>query len=389
MAPDPLTPYGNRPMVTPIVNAVNYEYLSFEVLRQITDGEIDGYTYHRDDNPTVREVERKIAALEGAEDCVVCTSGMAACTMVYLTYLKVGDHLIIFHDTYGANYKVSLILERLGVEITWLNADEADKIGEHIRPTTRMIFLETPSNPLCKIIDIAAVRKAADAVTAMVVVDNTFATPYHQNPLTLGADLVVHSATKALGGHNDLMAGAIAGTKEHYNRLWFTRQAIGTTLDAYSAFLLDRGLKTFELRAKAIARSAQTVAEFLAEHTKVSRLSFPGLASHPDHAVAASQMHRGFGGMLAFDVGEDEEDAKRFIAALQTIYHAVSLGATESLICIPYLTTMLYLPPERRTTFGIGRNTVRLSIGIEPAEILIKDIKQALACVAQGVTLDG
>ena len=384
MAPDPLTPYGNRPMVTPIVNAVNYEYLSFEVLRQITDGEIDGYTYHRDDNPTVREVERRIAALEGAEDCVVCTTGMAACTMAYLTYLKAGDHLLLFHDIYGANYKVSLILERLGVEITWLEADQADRMGEHVRKNTRMIFLETPSNPLCKIIDVGAVRRAADAVDAMVVVDNTFATPYHQKPLELGADLVVHSATKALGGHNDLMAGAIAGSKEHYNRLWFTRQAIGTTLDAYSAFLLDRGLKTFELRAEAMARGARTVADFLAEHPKISRLSYPGLESHPGHDVAARQMSRGFGGMLAFDVGEDEEDAKRFIAALQTIYHAVSLGATESLVCIPYLTTMLYLPAERRTIFGVRTNTVRLSVGIEPPETLMKDLKQALACVAQG-----
>ena len=384
MAPDPLTPYGNRPMVTPIVNAVNYEYLSFEVLRQITDGEIDGYTYHRDDNPTVREVERKIAELEAAEDCVVCTSGMAACTMIYLTYLKAGDNLIMFHDTYGANYKVSLVLERLGVEITWLNADEAARIGEHIRANTRMIFLETPSDPLCKITDVAAVRKAAESIEAMVVVDNTFATPYHQNLLKLGAELVVHSATKALGGHNDLMAGAIAGSKEHYNRLWFTRQAIGTTLDAYSAFLLDRGLKTFELRAGAMARGAQTIAEFLAEHLKINRLSYPGLTSHQGHQVASRQMQRGFGGMLAFDVGEDEEDAKRFIAALKTIYHAVSLGATESLVCIPYLTTMLYLPPERRMTFGVRKNTVRLSIGIEPPEKLIKDLKQALACVAQG-----
>jgi cystathionine gamma-lyase/homocysteine desulfhydrase len=370
-------------MVTPIVNAVNYEYLSFDVLRQITDGEIDGYTYHRDDNPTVREVERQIAALEGAEDCIVCTSGMAACTMVYLTYLSAGDHLVIFHDTYGANYKVSLILERLGVEITWLDADEANGIGDHIRPNTKMIFVETPSNPLCKIIDVAVMRKAANAAGAMLIVDNTFATPYHQNPLQLGADLVVHSATKALGGHNDLMAGAIAGSKEHYNRLWFTRQAIGTTLDAYSAFLLDRGLKTFELRAEAMARGAQAVAEFLAEHPRISRLSYPGLDTHPNHAVAARQMRRGFGGMLAFDVGEGEEDVKRFIAALKTIYHAVSLGATESLICIPYLTTMLYLPPERRTTFGVRKNTVRLSVGVEPPDKLVKDIKQALACVAQ------
>jgi len=385
MAPDPLTPYGNRPMVTPIVNAVNYEYLSFEVLRQITEGEIDGYTYHRDDNPTVRHVERQIAGLEEADDCVVCTTGMAACTMVYVTYLASGDHLIIFHDTYGANYKVCLILERLGVQVTWVHADQAERIAEHVRPNTKMIFLETPSNPLCKVIDVAAVRQAADAVGAMVVVDNTFATPYHQKPLELGADLVVHSATKALGGHNDLMAGAIAGSKEHYNRLWFTRQAIGTTLDAYSAFLLDRGLKTFELRAEAMARGARAVAEFLAAHPKISRLSYPGLSSHPGHAVAARQMRRGFGAMLAFDVGRDEEDAKRFVAALKTICHAVSLGATESLICIPYLTTMLYLPPERRTSFGVRKNTVRLSVGIEPPEKLMADLRQALACVAHGV----
>jgi len=384
MTPDPLTPYGNRPMVTPIVNAVNYEYSSFEVLRQITDGEIDGYTYHRDDNPTVREAERKIALLEGAEDCVVCTTGMAACTMVYLTYLKAGDHLIIFHDTYGANYKVSLILEKLGVEITWVDASDVGKIDQEIRPNTRMIFLETPSNPLCKIIDIAAVRKAADTVEAMVVVDNTFATPYHQKPLTLGAHLVVHSATKALGGHNDIMAGAIAGSKEYYNELWFTRQAIGTTLDAYSAFLLARGLKTFEIRAQAMSRGAQAVAEFLEKHPKVSRLSYPGLPGDPGYTIASRQMKHGFGGMLAFDVGQDEDDAKSFIKHLKVIYHAVSLGATESLICIPFLTTMLYLPPERRTIFGVKKNTVRLSIGVEPQERIIEDIKQALECVAKG-----
>ena len=388
MAPDPLTPYGNRPMVTPIVNAVNYEYASFEVLRQITDGEIDGYTYHRDDNPTVREVERKIAALEEAEDAVICTTGMAACAMVFLTYLRTGDHLIIFHDTYGANYKVSLILERLGVDITWMDADDARLIDQQLRPNTKMVFLETPSNPLCKIIDIAAVRSAADRVGAMVVVDNTFATPYHQNPLNLGAHLVVHSATKGLGGHNDIMAGAIAGSKQHYNDLWFTRQAIGTTLDAYSAFILDRGLKTFELRAEAMARGAQTVAEFLSDHPRISRLSYPGLSSHPGHAIATRQMHRGFGGILAFDVGEDEEDAKSFINNLKTIYHAVSLGATESLICIPCLTTMLYLPPERRTSFGVRKNTVRLSAGIEPPERLVADLEQALSSVSEGVALD-
>ncbi|MCK5863046.1 MAG: aminotransferase class I/II-fold pyridoxal phosphate-dependent enzyme [Candidatus Hydrogenedentes bacterium] len=379
MCPDPLTPYGNRPMVTPIVNAVNYEYDSFEVLRQITDGEIDGYTYHRDDNPTVRKVEHQIAALEKAEDCVVCTSGMAACTMVFLTWLRAGDHLIIFHDTYGANYKVCLILERFGVKVTWLDANDADRISKYIQPDTRMVFLETPSNPLCKVLDIAHIAAALSKVKAMLVVDNTFATPYHQHPLELGADLVIHSATKALGGHNDLMAGAIACSKEHYDTLWFTRQAVGSTLDAYSAFLLDRGLKTFELRAATVADNAQKAAEFLISQPKVSHLSYPGLPQHDNHKIAAKQMKQGFGGLMAFDVGDSPEDAKKFIAELKVIYHAVSLGATESLICIPYLTTMLYLPPERRTLFGVRENTVRLSLGIEPVEKIIDDLKLALA----------
>jgi len=378
---DPLTPYGNRPMVTPIVHAVNYEYRDFEVLRKITDGEIDGYTYHRDDNPTVRAVEKQIATLEGAEDCVVCTSGMAACTLVYLTYLKAGDHLILFHDTYGAHYKVSLILERLGVEVTWLNADDSPGLAQHVKPNTSMIFLETPTNPLCKIIDIAAARQAADRTGARLIVDNTFATPYHQHPLELGAHLVIHSATKALGGHNDLMAGAIAGPKEDYDRLWFTRQAIGTTLDAYSASLLERGLKTFHLRADRMAANAMTVATWLGEQSKITRLRYAGLTADPGHAVARRQMRNGFGGMMAFDVGQSSEDAKRFVSALRTIVHAVSLGATESLICIPYLTTMLYLPHDRRTTFGVAQNTVRLSVGIEPVEQIIDDLNRAMDAI--------
>lgn len=382
--PDPLTPYGNRPMVTPIVNAVNYEYLDFDVLQRITDGKIDGYTYHRDDNPTVRAVEEKIALLEDAEDCVVCTTGMAACTMVYLTYLKAGGHLILFHDVYGAHYKVSLILERLGVEVSWVDASEWQQLDRHIKPNTQMIFLETPSNPLCKIIDVAAVRAMADKVGAMVVVDNTFATPYHQRPLDLGAHLVVHSATKALGGHNDLMAGAIAGSKDDYDKLWFTRQAIGTTLDAYSASLLERGLKTFSLRAERMASNAMTVAGHLLKCPGITNVRYPGLPKFDGHALAARQMTNGFGGMLAFDVGKTQEDAKRFISALQVIYHAVSLGATESLICIPFLTTMLYMPEERRTGFGVNPNTVRLSVGVEPVADLLADLDQAAHSLKAG-----
>jgi cystathionine gamma-synthase len=381
MASDPLTPYGNRPMVTPIVNAVNYEYESFEVLRQITDGEVDGYTYHRDDNPTVRAVEKIVAGMEGANDCIICTTGMAACTMVYLTYLGSGDHLIAFHDIYGAHYKVSLILERMGIEITWLDADDYKRVPDHVKPNTKMIFCETPTNPLCKTVDIRFLGETAKKAGAMLIVDNTFATPWHQKPLEMGADLVVHSATKGLGGHNDLMAGAIAGSKDHYNKLWFTRQAIGTTLDAYSASLLERGLKSFKLRAERMALNAQNMAQFLADQNTISRIIYPGLESDTGHEVAKTQMCNGFGGVLAFDIGETQEDAKKFIGELRTIVHAVSLGATETLICIPYLTTMLYLPEERRTTFGVKPNTIRLSAGIENSETLIEDLRQALATI--------
>jgi len=375
-----LTPYGNKPMVTPIVSAVNYEYVSFEILRQITDGEIDGYTYHRDDNPTVRAVEKEIALMEKACDCVICTSGMAALIMIFLTYLKAGDNLLTFHDVYGANYKVSLILEKFGVEVTWLNAADEDKIPENIKDNTKMIFCETPSNPLVKIVDIEYLRRQADRVGAMLIVDNTFATPYHQLPLTLGADLVVHSATKGLGGHNDLMAGAIAcSTKEHYDLLWFTRQAIGTTLAPFAASLLERGLKTFEMRAEKMAENAMAIAEFLSSHPKITRVCYPGLPADAGHKTACRQMKNGFGGVLAFDVGKKQSHAKKFVEKLKVIYHAVSLGATETLVCLPVLTTMLYLPEELRTTFGVKNNTVRLSAGIDDTAELINDLEQALA----------
>jgi cystathionine beta-lyase/cystathionine gamma-synthase len=374
-----LTPYGNKPMVTPIVSAVNYEYVSFEILRQITDGEIDGYTYHRDDNPTVRAVEKEIALMEKCPDCVITTTGMAALTMIFLMYLKAGDNLITFHDVYGANYKVGLILEKFGVEVTWLDAAEPEKVAESIKENTRMIFCETPSNPLVKVVDIEYLRRQADRVGAILVVDNTFATPYHQLPLELGADLIVHSATKGLGGHNDLMAGAIAcSTKQYYDELWFTRQAIGTTLDAFSASLLERGLKTFEIRAAKMSENAMAIAEFLADHPKITRICYPGLPDDPGYKIACRQMKKGFGGVLAFDVGKTQDEAKKFVEKLNVIYHAVSLGCTETLVCLPVLTTMLYLPVERRTIFGVRPNTVRLSAGIGDTNELIEDLKQAL-----------
>ena len=379
MQNDPLTPYGNKPMVTPIVSAVNYEYTSFEVLRKITEGEIDGYTYHRDDNPTIRTQERRIAKLENADDCIICTTGMSAITMIFLTYLKKGDNLITFYDTYGANYKVSLILEKFGVDITWLDANDYLQISKVIKKNTKVIFCESPTNPLIKIVDIAYLKEQAKKVNAFLVIDNTFATPYHQKPLSLGADFVVHSVTKALSGHNDLMAGAIAcSTKEQYDKLWFTRQAIGTTLDAFSGSLLERGLKTFKLRAEKMSNNALKIARFLKGDKKITELHYPGLEDDLGHKVAKKQMKNGYGGMLAFNVGKNIEDAKSFINNLKIIKHAVSLGCTESLVCIPVLTTMLYMPLERRLSFGVKENTIRMSVGIEDSDALINDIKHAI-----------
>lgn len=376
---EPLTPKGNRPLVTPIVTSVNYEYGSFEVLERISSGDLEGYTYNRDDNPTVRALERKVASLEGAEHCLLASSGMAALTMIYLTFLKPEDRFIIFHDTYGANYKVSLILERFGVEVAWLDAADYEKVAEVNDERTAMILCETPSNPLCKVVDIAHLKKEAERAGALLVVDSTFATPHHQRPLEHGADLVVHSATKGLGGHSDLMAGVVAcSSKELHEALWYTRQAVGAVLDPHPANLLERGLKTLEIRAARMAENAQAMAEFLSSHPKITRILYAGLPEDPGHEVAKRQMKNGFGGLLAFDVGESQEEAKRFVKKLNSITHAVSLGSVETLVCLPILSTMLYLPEERRVTFGVKPNTVRISAGVEPTEELIADLKQAL-----------
>jgi len=384
MPSDRITPPGNPPMVTPIVHAVNYEYQSFQALKDIADKRVQGYTYHRDNNPTVLAVEKRLAALEGGEHCILATTGMAACSLVYFSFLSAGDHVLLFYDIYGAHYKLSLILERMGIEFSWVDASYPEQIAASVQSNTRLIFCETPTNPLCKVLDLAYLREQADQVGALLVVDNTFATPYHQHPLEMGADIVVHSATKALGGHNDLMAGAVICSEKHAETIWFARQAIGSTLDAFSASLLERGLKTFPLRARKMADNAQKIAEFLSEQPGVHHLRYPGLASDEGHAIASKQMKRGFGGVMAFDVGESLEDAQAFIMRLETIIHAVSLGATETLICIPYLTTMLYLPEERRTSAGVRKNSVRLAVGIEDAAVLVDDLRNALGVVHHG-----
>ena len=375
-----ITPYGNRPMLFPIVGSVNYEYVSFDVSNKIRSGEVLGYTYDRDDNPTVRMVEKQIAPMEGGEDCMLCTSGCAALAMIYFTYLHAGEQLLIFNEIYGGNYKISLILERLGVEVIWLEIDHPEQIEENITEKTRMIACETPSNPLSKVVDIRYLREQADRVGAILSVDNTFATPYHQHPFELGADLVMHSATKAMGGHNDLMAGAIfCKTKQQYEDLWYTRQAIGTSLDPYSASFLERGLKTFDIRIPKMSENALAIAEFLEKHPRVEKVYYPGLESDPGHKIACGQMEKGFGGMLAFELEGTLEDTQKFIEKLKFIHHAISLGCTETLVGLPFSSTMTYWKEEDRLRFGVKPGTIRLSAGIEEKDELIADLEQALS----------
>lgn len=376
--PDPVT----DARAVPIYLTASYVFKSCDHAARRFTLEDPGNIYGRLTNTTQEVFERRMAALEGGTAALAVSSGAAAITYVVQNLAGTGDHVVSSNAIYGGTYNCfAHTFVRHGITTTFVDPDDYEGFERAIRPNTKCLFVETIGNPNAQISDVERMADIAHRHGIPLVVDNTFATPYHQKPLEHGADLVVHSATKALGGHNDIMAGAIAGLKRYYNELWFTRQAIGTTLDAYSAFLLDRGLKTFEVRAAAMARGAQVIAEHLQHSPKISRLFYPGLPSHPEHGIARKQMQHGFGGMLSFDVGQHQEDARRFINGLRTIYHAVSLGATESLICIPYLTTMLYLPPEKRTTFGVRENTVRLSVGIESPDRLVEDIDQALASV--------
>jgi cystathionine beta-lyase/cystathionine gamma-synthase len=263
--------------------------------------------------------------------------------------------------------------------VIWLNASNYEEVVTHLTDNTKMIFCETPSNPLVRVVDITYLKELTKDKDIMLVVDNTFATPYHQQPLALGADLVVHSATKGLGGHNDLMAGVIAcADHDQYEHLWFTRQAIGTTLDAFSGSLLERGLKTFPIRAQKMAENALNLAQFLNSHSKIEKVYYPGLEEDEGHTVAKKQMKNGYGGILAFEITGTEKEARILVENLQLIKHAVSLGCTETLVCLPVLTTMLYLPPERRVSFGVKTHTIRLSAGIEEPNDLLADLKQAL-----------
>jgi cystathionine gamma-synthase len=337
--------------------------------------------YSRYGNPTVKAVEARLAALEGADDALLYSSGMAAITSVLLSILSAGSHIILTDDCYRRTRDFSLtFLKRLGIESTLVPMGDYAALEAAIRPETRMIVTESPTNPYLRVIDLERLASIAKAHRVKTLVDATFATPINVRPLEYGVDLVVHSGTKYLGGHNDLLAGSVAGSADLITALRQNQGMIGDVLDPHTAWLLERGLKTLGLRVAYQNQSANEIACYLSDHSAVRRVWYPGLDTHPDHGVAARQL-KGFGGVVSFEIEGSMEDASRFIDALQYPSISPSLGGVESLVNQPAVMTYYDLSSEERAGIGISDTLIRFAVGIEDTHDLLSDLAQALAVV--------
>lgn len=324
--------------------------------------------------PNQRVVERKIAALEKGEAAIVFGSGMAAIATLLFAHLKPGDHAIFQTDLYGGTFLLVRELERFGVAVSW--AGTAEEMAAAVRAETRLVYVETPSNPLLRVMDLRAVGRLGRERGLLTVADNTFATPLNQTPLELGLGAVLHSASKYLNGHSDLNAGAVAASAEIIARTRECAVNHGGVLDAHTCYLLERGMKTLGVRMERHNENAARLAGFLSQHPAVAAVNYPGLPSHPDHALARRQM-RGFGGMLSFELREARRlDA--LLSRLRVVMPALSLGGVESLVCVPSRTSHRKMSPEERRRAGISDGLVRLSVGIEDVADLIEDLSRAL-----------
>jgi methionine gamma-lyase len=347
-------------------------------------GEEPGYIYSRVGNPTVSVLETRLASLEGGAAALATSSGMGAIASALWTLLQAGDALLADQTLYGCTYGFFAHgLARLGVEVRFADFTDVAAVEAALTPNTKAVYFETPANPNMRVIDIAAVAALAKRRGALTLVDNTYCTPYLQRPLEFGADLVLHSATKYLGGHGDLIAGAVVGAKEHIEAMRFfgVKEMTGANISAMDAFLVQRGLKTLELRMRRHSDSAQAIAEMLAAHPAVAAVHYPGLASHPQHALARRQM-RLPGGMIALELKGGYAAGVRFMDALRLVTRAVSLGDCESLAQHPASMTHSTYTPEERARHGIAEGLVRLSVGLETLDDLLADIRQALATLA-------
>ena len=364
---------------TPLYNHSTFGFPSTSALLDVVEGRAEGNLYTRYGlNPTIRTVERKLAIVEGGEAALVFSSGMAAEAATILANCKSGDHIVCIGDMYGGTYELlQSNLPNLGIQTTFILGSEFDRLAEVMTDRTRIVFFETPTNPNMEIIDIAAAAKVAKTHGALTVVDNTFASPVNQSPLELGADLVIHSTTKYLGGHSDLTGGVVIGAKSLIDPIWPWRKNLGQMMAPEVAFLLARSLRTLVVRVRHQNSTALAVATFLRDHPKVKQIKYPGLPDFPGHAVASAQMS-GFGGMISFVYDGDAKATAAVVDRLKLFTIAASLGGVESLVTQPITTTHHGMTPDERSRRGILDGLVRLSCGLEDADDLIADLKQAL-----------
>ncbi|NOS93141.1 MAG: cystathionine gamma-synthase family protein [Cyclobacteriaceae bacterium] len=365
-------------VTTPIVNAVTFSYHDLDEWQAVATGHQPGYIYSRNTNPTVAALEEKIRVLEGAEAATSFSTGMAAISNSLFTFLTSGKRVVSLKDTYGGTSKLFLdFLPNYGVHVTLCDTTNHESIEAEVAKGCDVLYLETPTNPTLKIVDIARLSAAAKKVGAITIVDNTFATPINQNPLQLGADLVVHSATKFLCGHSDAMGGLVAGKVELVKKIFNFREINGASLQADPAYMIARGMKTLELRIERQNASALQIAKYLKNHPKIKDVFYPGLESHIGHSIAKSQM-RGFGGMMSFSLDGGWEHVKKFLPALKLVHLGASLGSVSTLAGPPRTTSHVELTEEQRRQLGIPESLVRYSVGIENVEDLLQDLENAL-----------
>jgi methionine-gamma-lyase len=366
-------------VVSPVFHSATFAFQDFDEMRRYARGELpDAYFYSRYANPTVAEAERKIAELEGAEACVVTSSGSAATFCTIAALCGAGDEVIASDSVYGGTVKVlTKVFNRFGISSRFITLDEIARLPEIATDKSRVFWFESPANPLNRIVDLRQAAEASRKAGLFSVIDNTFASPILQQPLAHGIDAVMHSATKYLGGHSDLTAGAVAGSKEFIDRVRQVSVMIGTTLDPAAAYLLSRGIKTLDVRVRRSCENALLLAEALRKHPKVAQVYYPGLEDDPNHILAKRQM-KGFGGIVAIDLVGGELEVEKLFNSLRLVRTAPSLGGVETLASYPLYSSHAGFSDEQLKAAGVSAATVRFALGIEAAEDIIDDITESL-----------